>query len=715
MRDLGLIRAIDWFIPRKSEETSESLFRSRVAVGAGIGLAVPSTLFGLMFFVQFRNPEVGFACLAASFSHTWNLVHLKRGGRYETFVRNLLTIMIVGVVASSIGRDGIGFRFISGPFQMLSIFIAFFLGGSRLGFAFAFAVIVSAGVVFTAELMGMEGTASWGKEKTYPPIGLYSVGALTVLMAAAIARTYETTQTRTRSALSDALRNLTEASGRLSNLFKHMRQAILVFNPEGKVEGEFSQQANVLFGRKNLEGESIEALLYGHLEPSAAERQAFHDWLQVAFRAPAGEWEEISSLAPSHVLLPGQAGQRSLTLEFRPIFVQSAAQQIMVLMTDDTEKVALEKKIQAAAEAHARKVAAMQGLLAGGGHLFVSFLEGTEEKLVRSEELLAEAGGALPQENVEELIQHAHSTKADARGFDLNEVEAVAADIEEKLQPHRTAQTSTEEKAELRTDLTKAFRDLRAHLQQAKEGFVAASPTGSAVLDQIPVQRSLLLQLRELSEARADELGGIINRLTARAFGESFVRLMTAVPTWGEKANRKTRFEVLGREVAISYQLARVLPQALTHLVRNAIVHGIEPADVRAEKGKNAVGLVRVHCSESAAGPSILIEDDGRGLDTEAIQMRAARAGLSGAPEEIIFHSGFSTLDEADWLGGRGVGLAAVRNLLHGVGYEIRALPRDEGRGAAFLLRPVQETRPWEDLPPEFVPLAAHSPGGPHA
>jgi chemotaxis protein histidine kinase CheA len=151
--------------------------------------------------------------------------------------------------------------------------------------------------------------------------------------------------------------------------------------------------------------------------------------------------------------------------------------------------------------------------------------------------------------------------------------------------------------------------------------------------------------------------------------------LAERVPTWAESLGKQARLEIQGREEGVPPALAQVLGGALVHLVRNAVAHGIEPADVRRRAGKDEQGVVSVRCvANGACGPSIVVEDDGAGLG-------------EGVDGERIFEPGFSTAEGAAELAGHGVGLFAVRQELAQAGYDVMVTKGSLG-GARFELRP---------------------------
>jgi two-component system chemotaxis sensor kinase CheA len=136
------------------------------------------------------------------------------------------------------------------------------------------------------------------------------------------------------------------------------------------------------------------------------------------------------------------------------------------------------------------------------------------------------------------------------------------------------------------------------------------------------------------------------------------------------------------------------LVDPLTHLVRNALDHGIEPPAERRDRGKPGTATLRLHAQHRGGHIEIHVSDDGRGIDPERVEARAREAGLlkegeAITPEritEIIFEPGFSTATEVSELSGRGVGLDVVRrNILSLSGsLVVETVP---GRGTTFLIR----------------------------
>jgi two-component system chemotaxis sensor kinase CheA len=135
------------------------------------------------------------------------------------------------------------------------------------------------------------------------------------------------------------------------------------------------------------------------------------------------------------------------------------------------------------------------------------------------------------------------------------------------------------------------------------------------------------------------------------------------------------------------------LTDPLTHMVRNAIDHGLEAPEVRAAAGKPVEGVVRLAASHRAGRIIIEVSDDGAGIDHDQVRAKAVQAGLVAAdapltPEEIenlIFEPGFSTAAEVSDFSGRGVGMDVVKRSVQALGGRI-SISSVPGKGSTFTL-----------------------------
>jgi two-component system chemotaxis sensor kinase CheA len=190
-------------------------------------------------------------------------------------------------------------------------------------------------------------------------------------------------------------------------------------------------------------------------------------------------------------------------------------------------------------------------------------------------------------------------------------------------------------------------------------------------------------QLRELRDG--------VMRVRLVAVGEAFERMRFVVRDVANAAGKEVRVELRGQGTEIDKLVVERMMEPLLHLVRNAVSHGIETPAERVARGKPAQG--RLLLAAAAAGERVRVEvdDDGAGIDRDAVAARAARQGLAvpagplddAALLDILCAPGFSTREVADLASGRGVGMDVVRSTIRALGGEL-FLASEAGRGTRF-------------------------------
>jgi len=467
---------------------------------------------------------------------------------------------------------------------------------------------------------------------------------------------------------------------RLQGLLDTMRQAIIVFDGDGRLERERSRLAEQLFGSASGEGTSVVDLLYPTEHAPGVERDAFRAWLGVAGAVPSERFDELTELAPKEVQLHRADGDhRLLELEFRAA-AGEADGRIMLLATDVTSQRRLERSAEAREREHRKQLAAMRRLLAGGGQVFVRFLTSARERLGRAERRLESQVplGPLEPEALESAFRFVHTLRAESRSFDLGGVEELSLGLELELAGARHAPPGSALLVSAREKLRAGYHALATLLDEAESLFVESSPIGRRVLEQVTVSRGDVEELVKRYGMRSDDLGRLVSRLAARPFGELTSTFADDAARWAGKAHKRVEISILGREVLVPARVAERLSGVLAHLLRNAIAHGIELPERRVEHGKPEVGRIEVSCRETAQGVAIRVSDDGAGFDSSA---------FGENNWEAAFAAGVSTRKTPDELGGFGVGLGAVRAELKDVGYLV-TLQSESGRGASVLIAP---------------------------
>ena len=170
-----------------------------------------------------------------------------------------------------------------------------------------------------------------------------------------------------------------------------------------------------------------------------------------------------------------------------------------------------------------------------------------------------------------------------------------------------------------------------------------------------------------------------------------FGRYPRMVRDTAQAEGKRVRLLQSGGETPLDKAVLDRLSEPLLHLVSNAVFHGVERPEDRVRAGKPPEGTIRLHATASAGRIVIRVSDDGRGLNLEAIRVKADALGheLRGTEAEqlqaLIFLPGLSTAERVSTLAGRGVGLDVVAGAIHGLGGTIDVESRP-GEGTTFTL-----------------------------
>ncbi len=195
-------------------------------------------------------------------------------------------------------------------------------------------------------------------------------------------------------------------------------------------------------------------------------------------------------------------------------------------------------------------------------------------------------------------------------------------------------------------------------------------------------------ETRERLDGTLDELQRGVMRLRMVPLGSLFRQLGRIVHDTSEQEGKRVRLLVDGGDTALDKALLELAGEALGHLVRNAVIHGLEPPAERRRAGKDECGTVRLAANATSREVRIDVEDDGRGVQADALRSAAARVagGSAGELVDLLFLPGVSTRRQADLGAGRGIGLAAVKQAVESRGGRIE-VASEEGRGSLFRLR----------------------------
>lgn len=311
-----------------------------------------------------------------------------------------------------------------------------------------------------------------------------------------------------------------------------------------------------------------------------------------------------------------------------------------------------------------------------------------------------------------------------------------AASIETKTSPQEPAQSDTD-----LADNSVSSKFVRVDAQKLDQLI-------NLVVELVTASSTLEATVKSTNHAGSMEASSAVSLLVKQVQEKSmafrmvpindlFKRFQRILHDMASGSGKKVQLVLSGGDTELDKVVAEKLKDPLVHLVRNAIDHGMEAPSERAAEGKPSLGTIHLSAFQEAGAIVICISDDGRGLNRDRILQRALETGLirpdeltSRDPLALIFEPGFSTLDQATLLSGRGVGMDVVKRRIDELQGKIE-ISSIEGKGTNVRLRiplslalidgfmvlvdekplimPMELVEETIDLPPEaLIELKAH-------
>ncbi|MDO9150242.1 MAG: Hpt domain-containing protein [Methylotenera sp.] len=218
-----------------------------------------------------------------------------------------------------------------------------------------------------------------------------------------------------------------------------------------------------------------------------------------------------------------------------------------------------------------------------------------------------------------------------------------------------------------------------------------------SVNDVATIQHGLLLNLDQTDAALQQqnrmnrELQQGLMSVRMLPFSTISERLQRIVRQTARELNKRVEMTIEGEAIELDRGVLDKMGAPLEHLLRNAVAHGLESAAERVKLGKSEVGHIKLKVSLENDEITLVITDDGAGVNLAKVKQKAIEKGLFSADQEvsdqalmtIIFEPGFSTADNVSQIAGRGVGLDAVRSDIAALGGRID-VSNASGLGAMF-------------------------------
>ncbi|MBE5949124.1 MAG: chemotaxis protein CheA [Lachnospiraceae bacterium] len=244
----------------------------------------------------------------------------------------------------------------------------------------------------------------------------------------------------------------------------------------------------------------------------------------------------------------------------------------------------------------------------------------------------------------------------------------------------------------VRVDIEKldVLMNLVSELIIAKNGIVSASDaetssTTQAVREQVEYLENITTNLHEsVMKVRMVPIESVVNR---------FPRMIRDL---SKKLDKKMELYMSGEDTELDRTVIDEIGDPLMHILRNSADHGLESAEIRAERGKPEVGSIFLDAYQDGNNVVIEVRDDGNGIDVEKVKAKAVEKGVITQEQSdlmddkeavaLLFRPSFSTAEKISDVSGRGVGLDVVKTKIEGLGGNIE-VRTELGVGSTFIIR----------------------------
>lgn len=257
------------------------------------------------------------------------------------------------------------------------------------------------------------------------------------------------------------------------------------------------------------------------------------------------------------------------------------------------------------------------------------------------------------------------------------------------------------------------FLQLTEEFQSSKENMIKSIRVDSDKIDQLMnlVSEMVTLQARlrlVSTNVRDEELNAVTEKydsfskqlrdnafnISLVPFGVTITRFKRLVHDLSAQLHKEIDFKAIGEDTVLDRKIIEQLNDPIMHILRNAIDHGIENANVRNEAGKPVRGTIEMKIFHRSNNVVIHISDDGKGMNANKLREVGIRKGLITADTQLtdneainlVFLPGFSSAEKVSNVSGRGVGLDVVKKNIQKIRGEIH-IETEEGRGSTFVIK----------------------------
>lgn len=368
-----------------------------------------------------------------------------------------------------------------------------------------------------------------------------------------------------------------------------------------------------------------------------------------------------------------------LDFKFKRVMVEGKVSHLLGSVNNVTKQVLLERELNETKEAQVAQLDMLKSILHIDRNKLGLFFNNTDSILHEVNNSLESQSKNSSDGDMRNLLtkisSKVHQVKGDAAILGLHRFEFSAHDLEGSISDIKTENRNITGKdlLPLTTNLRMMFSDLE-DLKDLVNKFSGIQITNTANTDNIEAE--ITQEMASLSRrsdpskvVRAVDMDVDIKNIDIESSVQQLAR------TLAERNNKQVNIVIAGlSESAVPEYLINAVQTIVTQCVRNSIVHGIESVELRSHSSKPDIATIDISFSKTARGYVLKVRDDGAGIDERALLQKAIEKGIlsveqaaalsPGKTKALLFHPGFSTLNEVGVDAGRGLGLDVIKRLV---------------------------------------------------
>ena len=450
-----------------------------------------------------------------------------------------------------------------------------------------------------------------------------------------------------------------EAKKETTEIMDTVTTGLFLVDKNLTIGSQYSKQLETLIGQKGVGGKNLLDVLASFINTS--DLNTANDFIGQLYNARTKE-RLIASLNP---LIRQKVNidekERFLDFNFRRVYHGKDITRVLVNVEDVTDAVLLEQKMEQEREQNDVQLEMLSTILQADRDSLNDFIANTNRHIQSINTVLKSQGEdkVSLQEKVDAIYREVHSMKGESSALKLSGFTNMAENFETNLNRLKQMPKLSGEN----------FLGLAVQLEE----LIRLNHTIEDLLAKIGSNAPIVLKGSEAAP-------------TPRSNNSRYAMFVADI---AKRNHKEAAFTYSGVESTGSDTVDGVIGEIAIQLLRNAVVHGIETPDVRNKRGKLPVGHVHMSLQEQGDKFLLTVEDDGNGIDYDAIAQKAVNLGKYTLDEvakldkrklvSLLFSPGFSTTDKSTEDAGRGVGLDIIKDRVVSLKGTVNVTSRPQG------------------------------------